>query len=154
LPRNLLKKCPDQIPSPATAALAFIDDANYRESVRNDISTAYSSLHNCEWKPATVLAGAVVEALLLWAIEASGKAASIAGAPKKTLAEWSLGDYISGAEQLALIKKDTAALARQAQHFRNLIHPGRSVRLGTNCDKGSGLAALAAVECVVRDLTP
>jgi hypothetical protein len=71
--RNLLKKCPDQQPSPATATLTFIGDPDYRESVRNDISTAYSSLHNCEWKPATVLAGAVVEALLLWAIERRGK---------------------------------------------------------------------------------
>lgn len=78
----------------------------------------------------------------------------VAGTSKKPLAEWSLGEYIYGAEQLGLIENDTAALAGQAQNFRNLIHPGRSVRLGTNCDKGSGLAALAAVELVVRDLTP
>jgi hypothetical protein len=78
----------------------------------------------------------------------------IAGRSKKPLAEWSLGEYINGAEQLGLIANDTAALARQAQDFRNLIHPGRSVRLGTSCDMGSSLAALAAVELVVRDLTP
>jgi hypothetical protein len=36
--RAALAKCPDQSPSPATAALAFISDADLRDSIRLDKS--------------------------------------------------------------------------------------------------------------------
>jgi hypothetical protein len=49
---------------------------------------------------------------------------------------------------------DTAQQARLGKDFRNLIHPGRASRLGKICDRGTALSALAAVEHVVRDLTP
>ncbi len=152
--RDVLKKCPDENPPAGTADLAFIADGDYRANVRNDISTAFSSFHNAEWKPATVLAGAIVEALLLWAIVDSGKARLIPTSQKKALEQWTLGEYIAGAEQLGLIKPETATQAKQAQGFRNLIHPGRAERLGTTCNRGTSLAALAAVDLVVRDLTP
>jgi len=57
------------------------------------------------------------------------------------------------AQQLSLIEKETAIQARQCQDFRNLIHPGRALRLKLKCDRATSLAALAAVDFVVRDLT-
>jgi hypothetical protein len=59
--RDVLSKCPDQSPSPATSELAFVTDDALRESIRLDVSTATSALHNSEWKASTVLAGAAVE---------------------------------------------------------------------------------------------
>jgi hypothetical protein len=38
--REVLAKCPDQSPSPATNALSFVTDAALRESIRLDISAA------------------------------------------------------------------------------------------------------------------
>ena len=61
--RETLLKCPDQIPSPATAELHFIVDVVLRNSIRLDIRAATSALHNGEWKAATVLAGSAAEAL-------------------------------------------------------------------------------------------
>ena len=52
-----------------TTELVFIPDAGLREGLRLDISTANQALANGEWKAATVLAGSVVEALLLWAVD-------------------------------------------------------------------------------------
>ncbi len=66
---DLLSKCPDESPSPGTAELSFISDQALRESLRNDIDTIHRALSNSEWKGATVLAGSVVEALLLWALQ-------------------------------------------------------------------------------------
>jgi hypothetical protein len=40
-----------------------------------------------------------------------------------------------------------------ARDFRNLIHPGRAQRTGADCDRGTALTALAAIELVVRDLS-
>jgi len=67
--RDILKRCPDAAPTPTTTELVFIPDADLREGLRLNISTANQALANGEWKAATVLAGSVVEALLLWAIQ-------------------------------------------------------------------------------------
>ncbi len=55
----------------------------------------------------------IVEALLLWAIDTSGQVTLIAARSKKPLAEWSLSEYIYGAEQLGLIASDTATLGEE-----------------------------------------
>jgi hypothetical protein len=151
--REVLAKCPDQTPSLATAELAFIADDVLRDSVRLDISTATSALHNGEWKAATVLAGAAAEALLLWAVTHAPRFSTLAQKPKGSPEDWGLGDYIAVAISLNLIKSDTGKLASLAKNFRNLIHPGRAQRLGEVCDRATALTALAAVECIVRDLS-
>jgi hypothetical protein len=74
--------------------------------------------------------------------------------PCADLERWNLHEYIEVAEALGVITPDTATQARLAKDFRNLIHPGRAARLGQTCDRGTALSAVAAVEHVVRDLTP
>jgi hypothetical protein len=120
--------------------------------IRLDISTATSALHNGEWKAATVLAGAAVEALLLWAIKNSSAFSKLASRPPGAPENWTLGQYITVATALSLIARSTAQQLALAQNFRNLIHPGRALRLGEVCDRATALVALAAVECVVRDI--
>jgi hypothetical protein len=53
--RVLLAKCPDEAPSPGTAELLFVTDADLRESIQRDISAANQDAVNGEWKGATVL---------------------------------------------------------------------------------------------------
>ena len=83
-------------------------------------------------------------------------AASVAGlgiSPRGMNPEgWGLEEYVAVTENLNLIRRETATQARLAQKFRNLIHPGRTARIGLNCDRGTALSALAAVELVARDL--
>ena len=67
--RDILTRCPDATPTPTTTELLFIQDPAFREGLRLDISTANQAFANAEWKAATVLAGSVVEALLLWAVD-------------------------------------------------------------------------------------
>jgi hypothetical protein len=153
--RTMLAKCPDQNPSPETAELAFMDDADLRDSIRIDISQASSGLHNGDWKATTVLAGAAIEALLLWAITRDRSATdSLDTKPKGPPENWRLAELIDAAISLRVIKDNTASQARLAKDFRNLIHPGRALRKKEVCDRGTALTALAAVELVVRDLTP
>lgn len=165
--RQALVLCPNEAPAPGTAELTFIEDEQFRESLRCDISAVNSALRltNGEWKGATVLAGSVVEALFLWALQqqkGTDITASIgrlrkAGALKQkqpsNLEDWGLHPLIEVAAELNMIKADTAVQARQAKNYRNLIHPGRAVCLGQNCDRGTALAAVVALEFVVRDLT-
>ena len=137
-----------------------------RESIRLDISAANRDLANGEWKGATVLAGSAVEALLLWALqqrpaaditrarEAVTRDERLSRNPGDDLERWVLLDYVEVAGELSILKPESVQQARLAKNFRNLIHPGRVIRLGQKCDRGTALSALAAVELVVRDLTP
>jgi len=159
--RSCIAPLDDQQISEATTSLAFIEDAPLRESIRGDIAFADQAFGGGEWKAATVLAGAVAEALLLWAItakstEAKVKAAARSASVRNSSADpnnWGLDEYIKVARALDLIKDNTAKQAALAKDFRNLIHPGRSARLKEVCDRGTALSALAAVELIVRDLS-
>jgi len=164
---QLISLCPDTTPAPATQALTFIADATYRESLRADISSANSAFTNLEWKAATVLAGSVVEALLLWKLgnehneaerqEAAERliaAGTLSRRPDADIEKWNLHQYLEVAAALGTITSDTAAQLRLARRFRDLIHPGRATRLGQACSRATALAALAAMEFVVTDLTP
>jgi hypothetical protein len=62
---DALDGLPDSVPAPETKGLEFIADGALRDSIRLDLSGAASALRNNEWKAATVLAGSVIEALLL-----------------------------------------------------------------------------------------
>lgn len=159
--RAAMEACPDEAPSPDTAALDFIVDQPLRDSIRLDISAAYQDEANGQWKGATVLAGSAAEALLLWAIQEheTKSPGALATASSRLVAnknpeKWDLYEYIEVASELKIIKSETAIQLRQAKNFRNLIHPGRAQRLGQTCDRATALAALSAVEFLVRDLTP
>lgn len=163
--RRALASCPDQSPSPAAAGLVFIADQQLRDGLRLDISAATRAFADGEWKTATVMAGSVVEALLLWklnqqpqnTIQAKNhllETSNLRNDPGNNPESWPLHPLIEVAAHLGVIRADTATQARLAKDFRDLIHPGRGIRLGRKCDRGTALSALAAVEHVVRDLTP
>jgi hypothetical protein len=158
--REILKLLPDEAPSPATAELAFIPDADLRDSIRNDVGAANRALHDGLWKASTVLAGAAAEALLRWAItvkksmsEVKGARAALIPNAHKDPNRWNLDGYTKVARSLGLIEEETEKQANLAREFRDLIHPGRSTRLAKVCDRGTALSALAAVELIVRDLS-
>ena len=164
--RDALATCPDESPAPSTAELTFITDIGLRTSLRNDLGAINRALVNGEWKAATVLAGSAAEALLLWALKQrsltdirSAIGAAKAGGelttnPDSNLDRWNLHEYIEVAATLGVIKPNTAKQTRLAKDFRNFIHPGVAQRLAQKCDRATALSAVAAVEHVVRDLTP
>jgi len=66
--RRVIVTCSDADVPESTPGLAFIGDEAYREELRADMASAERSLANHEWKASTVLAGSVIEALLLNAL--------------------------------------------------------------------------------------
>lgn len=165
--RDLLSKCPDEFPRESTSLLEFITDDDLRLTLRNDLGAANRALANNEWKAATVLGGSVIEALLLQALQSRsqdevGQAAARAFAAQSikkrldvnSMLSWYLSDYIEVAVQLNIIGSDTANQLRLAKDFRNLIHPGKTARLGQNCNRGTALSAIAGIELLLQDLSP
>jgi hypothetical protein len=161
--RHVMNSCPDSAPTAGTNELAFIEDQELRQALRLDLGAVESSLHNGEWKSATILAGSLVEAFLLWTIgqhdqsQITAALKKIAGQFNKQLdpteiENWGLIHYIEVARELNRISEETAAQARIAKDFRNLIHPGRERRKKMRCDRGRARSAAAAVDLVLRDL--
>lgn len=165
--RNVLSKCPDEGVLKSTSDLIFISDQELRDSLRIDISAANQAFQNGEWKAATVLAGATIEAVLLYMLHSikgadpSRISTSISNlvskgafdkSPGNNLDKWSLHLLIEVTAELGLVKKETATQARIARDFRNLIHPGVSVRKSIVCNRGTALSALAGLEHIINDL--
>jgi len=163
---DALAKCPDESPAPGTSELSFIADPALRTNLRNDVGAIDRALSNGEWKAATVLSGSAIEALLLLALQlrpptditaataALRKSGELTRQPDANLERWDLHEFTEVTANLGIIKTDTATETRLAREFRNLIHPGRAQRLGQICDRGTALSSVAALDHVVRDLTP
>jgi hypothetical protein len=66
--RRLMKQCHDELPSPEPE-LPFIADDDIRLGIEDRIRAAWTDFNAREWMGATVFAGAVLEALLLWALK-------------------------------------------------------------------------------------
>lgn len=153
--RRILAQLPDEYPPAAHADLAFIASGELRESIRTDVGAAHRANNQAEWKAATVLAGAAIEALLHWRLsrEAPATLAAAPRAPKRDLNDYVLSDYINVAEDLSIISAKTATAVLLAKDYRNLIHPGRAVRLSERCSRSTSLQALGALEAVIEALS-
>ena len=162
--RELLAKCPDESTAAASNELTFIADTKYRENLRTDLSAVNRALSDGEWKAATVLAGSVVEALLLWAIRTKSEveigeavkallhSKTLRNKPATEPEKWHLSEMNEVGRQFQFISEATACQVRLAKDFRNLIHPGRAVRLEQDCNRGTALATVAAIEHILVDL--
>jgi hypothetical protein len=159
-----LVACHDDFPASSVINLGFIGDAKTRDSISREIGSVESAIRNGEWKAATVLAGAAIEALLLWRLcqfTQEARLEAIAGCvrerrlghrPKADPLEWTLPEMIETAAQLCVLRDNTAIEARQCKDFRNLIHPGRVLASEAECNRGTAYSAVAALDFIVSDL--
>jgi hypothetical protein len=160
---RVLSTCSDEAPAPGTTDPAFITDLDLRTDLHRDLGEVNRALQNGEWKGATVLAGSVVEALLLWALQnrktnadlgvaasGLGKSIDLVGRP---LERWDLSELIEFAHATALISDSTRDATNLGRDFRNLIHPGRARRLAQKCGRSTALIGVGAVEAVMKDLS-
>jgi hypothetical protein len=165
--RRVLAKCPDEAPPPGSADLIFIVDQKAREAMKQDIGAANSALQNAEWKAATILGGAAIEAMLHWKLsEPQTPVADLITARTRAIAsrglqsslptdpdQWVLKDFIAVARELGVIEEETMKQADTARNYRNLIHPGYAARRRQVCDRATALAVLSSLEHVIRDLS-
>jgi hypothetical protein len=147
--RRLMQQCQDELPPPEPE-LPFIEDADRRAGIEDQLNTAWSNFRAQNWLGATTFAGAASEAILLWAIE---KSTSAGGAKyKKPPNEMTLFELIDESRKRELISNDTATLAHMTRDARNLIHPGKVSRSGVSCTRASALTALAGLYRIVEEI--
>jgi hypothetical protein len=164
--RRVLDQCSDESPPVGTAELSFIADQHIRESMRLEVGAVNTALQNAEWKAATVLGGAAIEALLHWklrplqadqpALDNAATSAVSSGrlrkAPPTDFDQWRLVDFIAMARELGFIEEATFKQSDTARDFRNLIHPGYESRSKQSCNRATALAVVSGLEHVIGDL--
>lgn len=165
--REVLAACPDEAPSSSASELGFIPNERLRLLLGNDLGSAERALNGGEWKAAMVLAGSIIEALLLWAIQlrhvtdrqaamdravCSGKLDASLQVGNLIAREWTLHSYIEVALELDEIKERTANVCREAKYYRNLIHPAVVERDREKCSRGKAHSTLGAVYSTIEDL--
>ncbi len=135
---RMLAQCRDEFPPATTYELSFVADVDLRESIRGDIGGINRAIAHAEWKAATVLSGAAIEALLLWRLSVTPptsieiKAAITTALEQRTLTDapptirekWSLAHFVEVAGVLKLIKDKTLSSARLCNSYRNLNPSG------------------------------
>ena len=162
--RRALADCKDEPIHTVSSDLNFVPDPDLRDNLWADVTAVRRALSNQEWKATTVLAGSVLEALLLWAISTKTSAdvqsaisslvatGDLASKPDSNPEKWILDQYIRIVHSLKLISDSSKTQMLLAKDFRNLIHPGRSARLGQTCDRATAYTSVAAIENAIRDL--
>lgn len=125
----------------------FITDQSLRGSLQADYREMLSCMDCGAWKGAHVLAGSIVEAILLDSLVEAG------GIDRNTALKMDLGQALIAAQSQKLISATARDLASVVRDYRNLIHPGRAIRLRENVTPETAQVAKALVSIVVEEIT-
>jgi hypothetical protein len=126
----------------------FISGDDFRASLESDYQELNASMHSGSWKAVHVLAGSIIEAVLTDYLIATDYQKRNNTDPLKM----DLDKVIAACETEGVLTQRTAQLSHVIRSYRNLIHPGRLIRLGETVDEGGAKIAQALVELVVTDV--
>jgi len=116
------------------ANFTFIIVPELRQCLESDYKELRACLKAEAWKAVHVLAGSIVEAVL---IDALGSA----GVDPKRLESESLAGLISLAKDNSIVDDEAVDLSTVIRKYRNLIHPGRTKRLAKTPDRSGAIVA-------------
>jgi hypothetical protein len=133
---------------PTTSArFKFISGDQFRASLESDHEELERAQAAKAWKAVPVLAGSIIETVLIDYLVSLGPP-QVAVDPL-TL---DLGMAIDLSLKLRILSEKTAHLCHAVRHYRNLIHPGRSIRLKERADENGAQVAYALVGVVLADV--
>jgi hypothetical protein len=128
------------------ANVDFITDEELRASLVSDLAELNTALEHGSFKSAHVLAGSVIEAILidyLIAFDHVTKAKAL---------EMDLGKAIQLCRDKGVLSARTADLSSVIRSYRNLIHPGRVVRLQEKVTPSTAQVARSLVDIVLEEV--
>lgn len=126
----------------------FISDDKFRQSLENDYSELVTCLESQAWKSAHVVAGSIIEAILIdYLLEIKYK-----GKPETEILKMDLGVAILACKEEKILTEKTEQLSAAVKSYRNLIHPARIIRLNENVGKDEATIAKALVDIIIKDI--
>ena len=123
----------------------FIADRQFRASVESDQAELNVCIEHGAWKAAHVLAGSIVEALLVETLlSVEYKKAD----PHKM----TFDSAIEACAAEKIITSKTAGLTNVVREYRNLIHPGRVIRLKEAVTEQGARIAAQLVDLIAQEV--
>lgn len=125
----------------------FITDEDFRGSLEADYAEMQSCMEAQSWKAVHVLAGSLVETILIDHLLSQGLL------QKKEALTLDLGGAISKCKTGQIISEKTADLCSVIRAYRNLIHPGRIIRLKERVSADTAQVAGSVVRIIVTEVS-
>lgn len=135
------------MPSVGASIFNFISDDDFRSSLESDYDEMVRCLDACAWKAVHVLAGSIVEAVLI-----DYRVSEELIGQKQGLA-LDLGKAIGLARDHEITSARATDLSSVIRDYRNLIHPGRMKRLGDAVGAETARVAMAVVTIIAEEVS-
>ena len=127
-------------------------DADLRSIVDRDLDELDAAIRAGLHKCSAILAGSIVEALLIDMLDQNRAIASSHLKRKKFPEEASLGELVTIATAEGLLEAMATGLVEHLKDFRDLVHPDRERRTKPKVDATTAAALVSLLGLVVRDL--
>ena len=128
------------------AIFDYITIDEFRKSLESDYQEMTSCFTAEAWKAVHVLAGSIIEAVLLDYLVSEGIVS------QDEAVKMDLGNAISLCKEKKIISIRTSELSSVIKSYRNLIHPGRIIRMNESVDRNSAEVTKALVSIVVGEI--
>jgi hypothetical protein len=127
----------------------FISSPDFRQSLELDYAEMSGAVERKAWKSVQVLAGSIIEALLIdYLLETNDPRR-----PGKDVLKLDLAEAIALCQSEQILSTRSAELSSVVKSYRNLIHPARIVRLGEEQPSRSSAAiAIALVDLIIDEV--
>jgi len=132
------------------AQFDFVGDERFRNSLISDYGEILRSMRCGAWKAVHVLAGSVVEAVLVDYLVTTDYQKKH---PNKDPLKMELGPIIDACKMEGVLSQRTADLSSVIRDYRNLIHPGKVIRLNERLSSNSGMIAKTLVDVIVEEIS-
>ncbi len=134
--------------STSPAFLNYITDESFRQSLESDHREMTNALENGSWKSVLVLAGSLIEAILVDHL--FGR--NTDRAKDEEILSLDLYKAIDRCKAAGVLNPETATLCIVIKNYRNLIHPGRIKRLDEKINEERAKVAFSLVKMVADDI--
>lgn len=134
---------------------SFVQDQKLRSFIERDYEDLKRARISGSLRLRFVLAGGLIEGLLLDALISRPATMQTAAAKKegKTPEYWSLGGLLDAATELQLLRTSVEKLGSPVREFRNMVHPGVEWRSGTPIEIEEVEIVERVLDLVIRDLS-
>lgn len=123
----------------------FIVDQDLRMSLESDWKELKLAFQNSAWKSVHVLAGSIIEAILV------DHLLSINYSAKDPL-KMTLDEAIVAGRTVGILSEKVVDLSTVVKRYRNLIHPGRALRLSEKIDSNGATICESLVQMIAGEL--
>jgi len=124
----------------------FITHEEFRNSLESDFREMAACVEAHAWKAVHVLAGSIIEAVLIDYLLAEKHV------NREDALKMDFGQALSLCKDKGIISAKTVDLSTVIKDYRNLIHPGRTIRLNEKTDHNSAEVARALVSIVLAEV--